>query len=708
MRLLQNYKIITALIFSFLFSILPQDCYGWGLIKKPGHTIILAGIAQCEKDGVIKPDAGATVNIHIIYDVSGITEQQFTPPQSTTTDENGVWVLVFEIPLLVNIPNTFEGELISRCCKEPQTLEIGGLLEPTHNLGAAYSFITGHAGDLGGLVLEILKNLLKIKIEAPSSTEYHAFCGFVRTTVSCDKKEPRTPEVVREPIETEPLPEPTPPQPPSLTTPQIPEPTPTPTPTTPQLPPTIFGPKEGPKPKEEAVDEYAKCVEKCKPILDKLKPLEERLKKLDESSDEVKRLQKELDRLKALYERNLKNSKQQQYIAPDGKEHWGLVRLEYLYTQNGYKPVPGTERTSPAAQAFLDFLKKKIEETEAKLKDAQAKDEKGKEAERAKIKEEMARIRKEYEDCVRNCDKYKEATPKPKDATRSVGMLIELMPKPKDVVREPQIEEPVKPKDTMPQPPAEPVPGPGEELIELPPEQIEVKDVTPKEPVTPKVRNLLTGATGIPIELPPPDVWELEPKKEELKVKDEVEYKEIKEDDVTCHTGVSYKTTPTGMDVNVSSLTTGKGINFRRWEVDKVKLNLDGDKIRPDEETNFYVAKESYFKGAAVTTLVVLGSRYSRYADKAKSSGDVCHVSEGEQAQVQEQDSLSKQIDRAGMAAGLGLLASQAKGDLTGKRSLFKLDKNQAQQVLDNKAKLEVTTQNKDLHQTKTFKTSLH
>jgi UDP-3-O-acyl-N-acetylglucosamine deacetylase len=55
------------------------------------------------------------------------------------------------------------------------------------------------------------------------------------------------------------------------------------------------------------------------------------------------------------------------------------------------------------------------------------------------------------------------------------------------------------------------------------------------------------------------------------------------------------------------------------------------------------------------------------------------------------------------MVAGLGLLASQAKGEITGKKASFHLDNEQADKVMNKKAALKVSAKNEEAHQSKTF-----
>ena len=175
-----------------------------------------------------------------------------------------------------------------------------------------------------------------------------------------------------------------------------------------------------------------------------------------------------------------------------------------------------------------------------------------------------------------------------------------------------------------------------------------------------------------------------------------IQYKQVKVNDVTSDTGVLIKDTPTGSRVDISSLPTGKGANFRKWEVDKIALDFDGERVRPVKCDNFYVVKESALKGPATAVFVALGSQYKGYADKA-GSGEVCPITGEKKAGSDvEENKLSEGINRAGIAAGLGLIVSQARGQITGKKCAFELNKEQSQKLKDKKGKAKINLINED------------
>ncbi|MFH1855940.1 MAG: hypothetical protein ABH836_01770 [Candidatus Omnitrophota bacterium] len=188
-----------------------------------------------------------------------------------------------------------------------------------------------------------------------------------------------------------------------------------------------------------------------------------------------------------------------------------------------------------------------------------------------------------------------------------------------------------------------------------------------------------------------------------------VQYKKIEEGNVTCDTGILYRETPEGMDIEVSALPTGKGINFRQWEITDIKLKIDGTTVKAKQKENFYVSKESIFKNAAVVALVAIGSQYEQCAKEAES-GEVCPVT-GKKisaaSQEKQRGAVAKSIDKAGMVAGMGLLVSQSKGEITGAKYTFSLDKDLAGKIDGNNDTINLSAENKTAHQKEKIKTPL-
>lgn len=155
---------------------------------------------------------------------------------------------------------------------------------------------------------------------------------------------------------------------------------------------------------------------------------------------------------------------------------------------------------------------------------------------------------------------------------------------------------------------------------------------------------------------------------------EEAQYKKFKMDNETTSAAIMYKITPDGMNVAVSAVTMGKGSEFRKWEVTDIRLRIAGEAVRPDSYGRFYVTKESIFRYPAAVLFAVIGG-FSTYGQSGLSAG----------------------VTAAGMAIGLGLLATQAKGEITGQNASFKLSPELAGKIGPGDA-VEITTEDKDLH----------
>jgi len=168
-----------------------------------------------------------------------------------------------------------------------------------------------------------------------------------------------------------------------------------------------------------------------------------------------------------------------------------------------------------------------------------------------------------------------------------------------------------------------------------------------------------------------------------------------------CDVGILYRDMPDGsMEIEASMLATGIGASTKRWEIEKVELGVDGEKIKPSESDDFYTA-ETYTPSTNVLVATVvftaIGTQYTRYADQAQGGG-ICPVTgeaTGASGSREKIGGIESGIDKVGMAAGLGLLASQAaKGSIKGRTVTFKLDKDAAEKVRNGDAKLEIQAKN--------------
>ncbi len=125
--------------------------------------------------------------------------------------------------------------------------------------------------------------------------------------------------------------------------------------------------------------------------------------------------------------------------------------------------------------------------------------------------------------------------------------------------------------------------------------------------------------------------------------------------------------------LDVSMLGTGKGASFRSWEPERMSLLVGKHKLKPVATAPYFVEKESAMAGLAPILFAAIAVENAADARKAESSkGTPCPLTgktEGEHKR--ERGKMGRAIDEAGMAAGLSLLASQAKGQIQGMRATF-------------------------------------
>jgi len=162
---------------------------------------------------------------------------------------------------------------------------------------------------------------------------------------------------------------------------------------------------------------------------------------------------------------------------------------------------------------------------------------------------------------------------------------------------------------------------------------------------------------------------------------EELQYKNFKLEACACYVGVSYKKDGDKTRVGVSAIATGKGAEFRKWDILSVRLKVGDERIKPESEGKFYVRKESFFRVPAAVLFAVIGA-----------TADVPGTG------------LERGITQAGLAVGLGLLAMQARGEITGEKYFFTLDKETAAGIVEGRDFIEVAAEDQDMHLKETLK----
>jgi hypothetical protein len=156
---------------------------------------------------------------------------------------------------------------------------------------------------------------------------------------------------------------------------------------------------------------------------------------------------------------------------------------------------------------------------------------------------------------------------------------------------------------------------------------------------------------------------------------EDMRYKRFDLDQASCDVGILYKERPGGIDIDVAAIATGRGSEFRKWEVTDIRLRISGGKLRPSAEGKFFVNKESFFRVPSAVVFAVLGTQIPAYGN-----------------------AWNKTVTRAGAAIGLGVLAFAAKGDIAGRRCVFSLDRAVAGRIDDRTDAVEITIADSFLH----------
>ena len=175
----------------------------------------------------------------------------------------------------------------------------------------------------------------------------------------------------------------------------------------------------------------------------------------------------------------------------------------------------------------------------------------------------------------------------------------------------------------------------------------------------------------------------------------------IKEGNTSCDLGILYRETEEGLEVEVAGVATGKGADLRRWEISDIKLDVEGAYIRPVSNNFFYGERKSIFALPAAFVFAAIGTQYEMYGNNC-SSGQLCHVTGHP-----ERGAIATGIDKAGMTVGLGLLAAQAKGEIRGLKSVFKLNKDEAILFGKNSARIRFVLEDNSTSRKKKLSTSI-
>lgn len=165
---------------------------------------------------------------------------------------------------------------------------------------------------------------------------------------------------------------------------------------------------------------------------------------------------------------------------------------------------------------------------------------------------------------------------------------------------------------------------------------------------------------------------------------EEMEYKKFKFEESSCDVGVHYKSAKDRLSIGVSAIATGKGSEFRKWEVSGIKIDIDGRRFRPDEESNFYVTEESLFRVPGAIVFAAIGA-FGEYGG----------------------GNLNNNLSKIGVGLGMGLIALQAKGEITGERCVFNIPADELNKIDEGRDYIEISIENKNLHLKESIKIAI-
>ena len=157
------------------------------------------------------------------------------------------------------------------------------------------------------------------------------------------------------------------------------------------------------------------------------------------------------------------------------------------------------------------------------------------------------------------------------------------------------------------------------------------------------------------------------------KAKEQILYSRVQGRDMVADCAFVLRKNSGRTKLEASILATGQGAEYRHWIPQRpILLTTSGSLLPVSSSPYNFAAKSSPAAGAAPLVFAAIGSQYERDAYKAQQNpGSSCPTTSSSGSSETKQGRISKTVDRAGMAAGMGLLASQAKGQISGERVTF-------------------------------------
>lgn len=171
---------------------------------------------------------------------------------------------------------------------------------------------------------------------------------------------------------------------------------------------------------------------------------------------------------------------------------------------------------------------------------------------------------------------------------------------------------------------------------------------------------------------------DIEPKQVQIEsriveVNEQALYNDVKFSEGTVSAACVLKQRPGQSLLETSLIATGEGANFRTWELQDIRLILEGgEKAKHTASQPYYISKESAQSNLVTALFVAIAVQYASCARNAQASkGKACPLSQGEGEHQEEQGKFTKAIEDTAHTAALAALISQSKGEIKGRRVTF-------------------------------------
>ncbi|MDP8298550.1 MAG: hypothetical protein P9L88_01400 [Candidatus Tantalella remota] len=189
----------------------------------------------------------------------------------------------------------------------------------------------------------------------------------------------------------------------------------------------------------------------------------------------------------------------------------------------------------------------------------------------------------------------------------------------------------------------------------------------------------------------------------------------IKKGKTTVEVGANPTFTEDGVVIDVVAFATGKGANYRKWKITDIKMDVGGELLRTVDGDIFWVAPgEAKTRPAAVavTAINAYAPSTSSAPEQPAQSGGACTPGQpcgpsgsstpGTQGgqPAEEKGVQQSEADRATTAAAMGLLVTQATGEIAGRKDTFHIPKDMLKDIDPEKDYIKIKAENPNTNKT--------